>query len=114
VAVGCAFASGVFYAWFGKLPSMPRDIDAGVMPRLICGVVLLLFAYGTLREKAAPLAQREKWFEAITGVARTLLAVLAALAGMLILIRMVSGASDIWTTSMIRLFSSSRVRDLSR
>jgi len=87
-AVGCAFALGAFYAGLAKLPSMPHNTDLPQIPRLMSGAVLLLFAYTAIRLRVSPAVQHPKWLGTLQELARIFSAVLAALAGGLILIRL--------------------------
>jgi hypothetical protein len=87
-AVGCAFALGALYAGFAKLPSMPRNIDLPQISRLVPGIVLLLFAYSVTRLRTAQAVQHPNWLGTFQELARIFLAVLAALAGGLVLIHL--------------------------
>lgn len=87
-AVGSTFVLGAIYAGLSKVISMQQNLNIPQIPRLLSGIGLLIFAYCTLRLRIAEAAKYGMWVEAVNQVTRISLAVLAALAGGLILIRM--------------------------
>lgn len=87
VAVGSAFLLGIFYAGSVKLPPMQLNLNVPQTPRLVAGSVLLIFAYFALKLRNAQANKHQAWIEVVQDLARISLAILAALAAGLILIR---------------------------
>jgi hypothetical protein len=87
-AVGCAFALGALYAEFGRLQSMPQNIDSLHVGRLMAGIVLLVFAYSAIMFKTTEAPQHPKWLGTLQELVRIGSAALAALLGGLILVHL--------------------------
>jgi hypothetical protein len=88
-AVGSGFAMGIFYAYLDKLTVLRRNMNLLYLPRLTAGIGLLLFSYAVLRLEITHKAKdAEADSDAVQQVTRSVLAVLAAAAAGIILVRL--------------------------